>query len=236
MQGLLINNLNKNIKGKDILKNINLSLESGKIYALVGSNGAGKTTVFKCIMGLTAYIGNIDLKAVSKDNYLRNIGTLVDFSENQEKFMIKEIFEEHFIYMNMDIKDLDNYINSLLEKVGLSIGLDTKISSLSLGMKQKLNIALAISHKPKILLLDEPFNGLDRSGVKILKDIIIDFKNDDNLVLVSSHSFKELDDFVDEVIIIEQGRLVGKQNIDNFKKLGIKDIDDYYEKVVESEH
>ena len=131
MQGLLINNLNKNIKGKDILKNINLSLESGKIYALVGSNGAGKTTVFKCIMGLTAYIGNIDLNTVSKDNYLRNIGTLVDFSENQEKFTIKEIFEEHFIYMKMDIKDLDNYINYLLEKVGLSIGLDAEISSLS---------------------------------------------------------------------------------------------------------
>lgn len=236
MQGLLINNLNKNIKGKDIIKNINLNIENGKIYALVGSNGAGKTTVFKCIMGLTAYIGNIDLKGVSKDNYLRNIGTLVDFSENQEKFTIKEIFEEHFVYMNMDIKDLDNYINSLLEKVGLSIGMDTKISSLSLGMKQKLNIALAISHKPKILLLDEPFNGLDRSGVKILKNIIIDFKNDDNLVLVSSHTFKELDDFVDEVIIIEQGRLVGSQNIDNFKNLGIKDIDDYYEKVVSIEY
>ena len=236
MQGLLINNLNKNIKGKDILKNINLNIENGKIYALVGSNGAGKTTVFKCIMGLTAYIGNINLNTVSKDNYLRNIGTLVDFSEDQEKFTIKEIFEEHFVYMNMDIKDLDTYINSLLEKVGLSIGIDTKISSLSLGMKQKLNIALAISHKPKILLLDEPFNGLDRSGVKILKNIIIDFKNDDNLVLVSSHTFKELDDFVDEVIIIEHGRLVGKQNIDNFKNLGIKDIDDYYEKVVSSEY
>lgn len=187
-------------------------------------------------MGLTAYIGNINLNTVSKDNYLRNIGTLVDFSEDQEKFTIKEIFEEHFVYMNMDIKDLDNYINSLLEKVGLSIGMDTKISSLSLGMKQKLNIALAISHKPKILLLDEPFNGLDRSGVKILKNIMIDFKNDDNLVLVSSHTFKELDDFVEEVIIIEQGRLVGSQNIDNFKNLGIKDIDDYYEKVVSSEY
>lgn len=236
MQGLLIDNLNKNIKGKDILKNINLNIDNGKIYALVGSNGAGKTTVFKCIMGLTAYIGNINLNTVSKDNYLRNIGTLVDFSEDQEKFTIKEIFEEHFVYMNMDIKDLDNYINSLLEKVGLSIGMDTKISSLSLGMKQKLNIALAISHKPKILLLDEPFNGLDRSGVKILKNIMIDFKNDDNLVLVSSHTFKELDDFVEEVIIIEQGRLVGSQNIDNFKNLGIKDIDDYYEKVVSSEY
>lgn len=236
MQDLLINNLNKNIKGKDILKNINLNIDNGKIYALVGSNGAGKTTVFKCIMGLTAYIGNINLNTVSKDNYLRNIGTLVDFSEDQEKFTIKEIFEEHFVYMNMDIKDLDNYINSLLEKIGLSIGMDTKISSLSLGMKQKLNIALAISHKPKILLLDEPFNGLDRSGVKILKNIMIDFKNDDNLVLVSSHTFKELDDFVEEVIIIEQGRLVGSQNIDNFKNLGIKDIDDYYEKVVSSEY
>lgn len=236
MQGLLINNLNKNIKGKDILKNINLNIENGKIYALVGSNGAGKTTVFKCIMGLTAYIGNIDLKGVSKDNYLRNIGTLVDFSENQEKFTIKEIFEEHLIYMNMDVKDLDNYINSLLEKVGLSIGMDTKISSLSLGMKQKLNIALAISHKPKVLLLDEPFNGLDRLGVKILKNIMIDFKNDDNLVLVSSHTFKELDDFVDEVIIIEQGSIVDSQNIYNFKNLGIKDIDDYYEKVVSSEY
>ena len=177
MQGLLVNNLNKNIKGKDILNNINLSLENGKIYALVGSNGAGKTTVFKCIMGLTAYIGNIDLNTVAEDSYLRNIGALVDFSENQEKFTIKEIFEEHFTYMKMDIKELDNYINSLLEKVGLSIGMDTKISSLSLGMKQKLNIALAISHQPKVLLLDEPFNGLDRSGVKILKKIINQKKN-----------------------------------------------------------
>ena len=236
MQGLLVNNLNKNIKGKDILNNINLSLENGKIYALVGSNGAGKTTVFKCIMGLTAYIGNIDLNTVAEDSYLRNIGALVDFSENQEKFTIKEIFEEHFIYMKMDIKELDNYINSLLEKVGLSIGMDTKISSLSLGMKQKLKIALAISHQPKVLLLDEPFNGLDRSGVKILKNIIIDFKDNDNLVLISSQTFKELDDFVDEVIIIEQGSLVGKQNIDNFKNMGIKDIDDYYEKVVSSEY
>ena len=236
MQGLLVNNLNKNIKGKDILNNINLSLENGKIYALVGSNGAGNTTVFKCIMGVTADIGTIDLKTVAEDSYLRNIGALVDFSENQEKFTIKEIFEEHFTYMKMDIKELDNYINSLLEKVGLSIGMDTKISSLSLGMKQKLNIALAISHQPKVLLLDEPFNGLDRSGVKILKNIIIDFKDNDNLVLISSHTFKELDDFVDEVIIIEQGSLVGKQNIDNFKNMGIKDIDDYYEKVVSSEY
>lgn len=103
-------------------------------------------------------------------------------------------------------------------------------------MKQKLNIALAISHKPNVLLLDEPFNGLDRSGVKILKNIIIDFKNDDNLVLVSSHTFKELDDFVDEVIIIEKGRIIDSQSIDNFKNLGIKDIDDYYEKVVNSEY
>ena len=69
MQGLLVNNLNKNIKGKDMRNNINLSLENGKIYALVGSNGAGKTTVFKCIMGLTAYIGNIDLKTVAADSY-----------------------------------------------------------------------------------------------------------------------------------------------------------------------
>ncbi len=86
-------------------------------------------------MGLTTYIGNIDLKTATKNNYLRNIGTLVDFSENQEIFTIKEFFEEHFIYMNTDVKDLDNYINSLLEKIGLSIGMDTKISSLSLGMK-----------------------------------------------------------------------------------------------------
>ena len=86
-------------------------------------------------MGLTTYIGNIDLKTAAKNNYLRNIGTLVDFSENQEIFTIKEFFEEYFIYMNTDVKDLDNYINSLLEKIGLSIGMDTKISSLSLGMK-----------------------------------------------------------------------------------------------------
>ena len=98
MQGLLIDNLNKNIKGKDILKNINLNIENGKIYSLVGSNGAGKTTVFKCIMGLTAYIGNIDLKGVSKDNYLRNIGTLVDFLKIKKNLRLKK-FLKNILYI-----------------------------------------------------------------------------------------------------------------------------------------
>lgn len=148
------------------------------------------------------------------------------FPEKYDAFSVNEIIEEHLFYMsvneNVDIFELLNY-------VGLNISLKTKMSDLSLGMKQKLNIALALSHRPDILLLDEPFNGLDRTGVIKLKNIIKEFKKIDKVVIISSHSFRELDDIIDSVIVLDNGKVISVDDISSFPSKNINNLEEYFE-------
>ncbi len=130
----------------------------------------------------------------------------------------------------MGVKDNLN-IDKLLNYVDLNVSLETKISDLSLGMKQKLNIAIALSHNPDILLLDEPFNGLDRSGISKLKNIIKNFKKADKVVIISSHSFRELDDVIDSVIVLDNGKVISADDISFFSSKNINNIEEYFEMV-----
>lgn len=141
------------------------------------------------------------------------------FPDNYAKLSIYEVFEENLYYMNCK---LSKNIDTILCDVGLKTSLETKIAELSLGMKQKLNIALALTHNPSILILDEPFNGLDRTGITMLKNIINEFKTLGKVVLISSHSFNELDDIISEVIVMDNGTVIAKDNINSLKQRGIK--------------
>lgn len=233
MERLVINNLSKYIKYKSILQNIDLCFESNKVYGLIGNNGAGKTTFFRTITGLTSYSGTITVydgqECFDKlDFILKHIGIVMPFPEKYDNFSVEEVFEEHLFYMgvneNVNIIKLLNYVD-------LSISLNTKVSDLSLGMKQKLNIAIALSHRPDILLLDEPFNGLDRTGIIKLKNIIKEFKESNKLVIISSHSFRELDDIIDSVIVLDSGKVVSVDDITSFQSKNINNIEEYFEVV-----
>ncbi len=221
MKNLLIEHLSKCIGSKVILDNITISCNSHNIYGLIGNNGAGKTTLFQSILGLTHYVGKISIDdfVINKDNtrdYVHIIGMVTPFPDDYDKLTVDELLKDHHYYMGVQ-KSLDTA--GVLTSVGLHIQESTKVKELSLGMKQRLNLALALLHNPDILLLDEPFNGLDREGIAMLKTIIKRYIQKDRLVLIASHAFAELQDIVDSVIVLDKGKIIGQtktQDLDGY--------------------
>lgn len=233
MMDLRVKGLNKVIKGRTILEDINLNFKPNKIYGLIGDNGAGKTTFFRTILGLTKYSGKFYIDGIEENNYrddafFKRVGVAMPFPKAYEKFTIQEIFEEHCFYMG--IPEI-NRISSFITRLGLNANLNTQISDLSLGMKQKLNIAIALAHRPDLLLLDEPFNGLDRTGIYNLKKVMNDFKQNNKVVIISSHSFRELEDIIDEVIVLERGKIIASEDVNLFPQKGINSLDEFFEMV-----
>lgn len=229
MKILMIKNICVSKKNNMLLKNINLTFETNKVYGIIGDNGVGKTTLFKVLLGLIKYRGSIylDHSKINGDNlkgYLKQIGFVMPFPDAYDNFTIREVMEEHLFYMNYT---LNKPLNAYLLDFGLKVSSETKIKELSLGMKQKLNIALALSHNPSILILDEPFNGLDRSGVRVLKQLIIDFKQKDKVVLLSSHSLHDLENVIDEVIVFDYGKVITTTSISALKKKGVHSLEEY---------
>ena len=189
---------------------INIHIKKGEVYGLIGRNGAGKTTILKMICGLSTptsgsftFMGKsgIELKKCMKD-----IGSLIE---------TPGLFPKMTAFQNVKLKCLsqgindDNYVKSLLEQVGLS-NVGKKIAqSFSLGMKQRLGIALALVGNPKFLILDEPINGLDPQGIAEMRGIIHKLSKEQGLtVIVSSHILEELVKVADSFAIIDKGRLL----------------------------
>lgn len=232
MKQLTISNLTKVIRKKTLLNEINLSLIFGNIYAIIGGNGAGKTTLFRCLLGLSSSIGDIflDDEPITEErfsDYLKKIGGMFSFPDSYDSLTVKEVLENHIRYYDCPSIDVESY----LKKFELSVSLNTKISMFSLGMKQRLNMALAFLHSPEILILDEPFNGLDREGITLLQNLLIEFKQMGKLVIVSSHSFSELESIADNVIMIQNGEIVKKYSFKEMKQLGFEKLEDFYENI-----
>ncbi|MDR1568315.1 MAG: ABC transporter ATP-binding protein [Streptococcaceae bacterium] len=196
------------MKNQEIFKDISLTFEKGKAVGLVGLNGSGKSMLLKAICGfITIDSGEItiDDEKVAVGNYLKDAGIIIehaDFLYNYTGLQNLQFLAE----IQNKISDLD--ILSTLKKVGLEEAKDKKVKNYSLGMKQRLRIAQAIMEDPQILILDEPFNGLDKKGVEEVRKILLELKKQDKTILMTSHNSADIEILCDEVYELERGELI----------------------------
>lgn len=208
-----IKGLNKTLGKKQILHNINLQAFGGEVFGFLGPNGAGKTTTIKIAVGLLALDeGEISIcgHSVTKEfeKAMANVGGIV---ENPEMYKYLTGKQNLMQYARMrGLKDPQKRIDEVVELVKLSNRINDKISKYSLGMRQRLGVAQALLHKPKLLILDEPTNGLDPQGIKELRDILKAVAHNDGVcVVVSSHLMSEMELMCDRVGIIANGKMIG---------------------------
>lgn len=203
-----IKDLNLNIKGHQILSDVNLDLEAGRIYGLVGNNGSGKTMLMKCICGFvrpTSGEVNVNGTVIGKDtDYIGDTGIIIEnpgfipyYSGRRNLKLLSEISR----------KADEEKIRATMELCGLNPDLKLPVRKYSLGMRQRLGIAQAIMEDPSILILDEPMNGLDREGVAVIRKLLLGLKEQGKLILVASHNREDIDILCDQVYEVEKGRV-----------------------------
>jgi ABC-2 type transport system ATP-binding protein len=215
---LKINNISKTYGNRTVLNNISFETYTGEVFGLLGPNGAGKTTLIKLITGLiNIEEGEIDIfgKSLNKDyeNAMNYLGAIV---ENPEMYKYMTGKQNIMQYARMRKNVTNERIDEVVKLVGLTNRINEKISKYSLGMRQRLGVALALLHNPRILILDEPTNGLDPVGIKNLRDILTNIAHKENVcVIVSSHLMSEMELMCDCVAIINEGNLIRIDTIDN---------------------
>ena len=212
MEALLqIKNLTKKFNGRVILDNISIEAYAGEVFGFLGPNGAGKTTTIKIITGLLdADSGDVIINGFNVrrqfEKALTHIGAIV---ENPELYGYMNGLQNLRQFGRLRDGITEERILEAARFVGLENRLKDKVKRYSLGMKQRLGVAQAILHRPKLLVLDEPTNGLDPAGIKELRDVLKKLAHEEGAaVFVSSHMLSEMEMMCDRVGIISQGRLL----------------------------
>lgn len=203
-----IKNVNLTLQKNPILKNINVHFERGKIHGLIGRNGSGKTMLMKCICGFVKpNTGEIivDNKRIGKDcDFPKNVGIIIE---------TPGFIPYYSGYKNLKLlADLRGHISrddirKTMEQVGLDPDLKRHVRKYSLGMRQRLGLAQAIMENPDLLILDEPMNGLDKDGVKDMRQYLLDLKAQGKTILIASHSAEDIDVLCDTVCEMDKGVL-----------------------------
>ncbi len=228
-KSIRVRNLNKSINGKRILKDISFDIYEGEIVGLVGKNGAGKSTLLKLMTGLYSidsgeiYYYDYNLKK-DYEKAMSIVGTLIEspdlykgLSGDDNLKIFKSMFK------NVDESTIEEIVNIVeMEKF-----LGRKFKTYSLGMKERLGIASSLLNSPRILILDEPTNGLDPVGVKKIFNIIKKMK--DTTIIISSHMLNEIESICDKIIFINDGEVVDikQANTESKKKNIMFEVDDF---------
>ena len=209
MEKITLEHVSKVIKNVEVLKDINVCLQKGKVYGLKGYNGSGKTMLLRMIAGLikpTEGTVFIDDKILHKDmDFPEDIGVMIENPNFWSNYTGKEVlYSLAMINKKIGMSEIDE----VLERVELNPQDKRIIKKYSLGMKKRLGIAQAIMEKPQVILLDEPSNALDKKGVEMVRKIIQDERERGALIVLASHQNEDLD-ICDAIIEIEEGRIVG---------------------------
>lgn len=220
--------------GQEIIKNCNIHVREGSIYGFLGANGAGKTTVFKMLTGLlTPTAGRASVLGMDvveqRDEVLRSVGSLIEVPIFYDHLTAVSNLEIHLAYMNT--KGMG--IVEALKMVGLDAANKQPVSRYSLGMRQRLGIARAIVHKPKLLILDEPINGLDPMGIREMRELFRSLVEDKGMtILLSSHILSEIEHIADTIGVIVNGEIVEEAELTSIREQYPEGLEDYFFKMM----
>ena len=202
-----IENVTKTFKENTVLNNVSINFEKGKIHGLIGRNGSGKTVLMKCICGfIPVTSGSITVrnKVICKNNVPENIGLIIEtpgFLPNYSGYRNLKFLAD------ISGKANKNAIIRSIESVGLDPHSKKHVGKYSLGMRQRLGLAQAIMEDPDLLILDEPMNGLDKDGVKDMRDYLLNLKEQGKTMLIASHSAEDIEILCDTVCEMDKGVL-----------------------------
>lgn len=219
--------VSKGFGDRKILKGINLTVENGQIIGLLGKNGAGKTTMIKCINHLYRYDGLIRVKGIRYEEnpteYLRNVGILLEPSYYDYMSALDNL-KAYASLCGVRFQDVEKELKDLLDVIGLGNALDKKVRDFSFGMKQKLGVAMALVKKPDVLVLDEPSIGVDPKGLDALFGLMKDLARKEELAIIfSSNNLQEVQDVSNRISFLKEGEIV--QTLDAADML---DLDNSY--------
>ena len=225
-----IKELFKTIDKEEILSDINLQIAEGEIYGLLGPNGAGKTTLMKCMLSLlTITSGSIEIFGKNlqehREEILSQVGSIIETPIFYENCTAKEILEIHAQYMGKNITELD--IINTLRMVGLK-NTTKKVKEFSLGMRQRLGLARAFLMKPRLLILDEPINGLDPVGIQEIRNLLQLLSKEHGItILISSHILSEISQIADKIGVIKIGSMIEQVYMEELMKENI-DLEEFF--------
>lgn len=225
-----VRNVAKAFDGREMIHGMNLSVERGMIYGLLGVNGAGKTTTFKMITGLLRPdSGEIIFSGTSVSGqdkeFLREMGILIETPVFYEHLSARENLELHLQYMGCGVDKVEEALN----RAGLQNTGRQPVSKFSLGMRQRLAIARAISHGPKLLVLDEPVNGLDPVGIRQMRELFLSLARESGMaLLISSHILSEIEHVADRVGVLADGSIAKEVSMAQVRKDCPEGLEDYF--------
>ena len=220
MSKLEIKNLSMGYKNK-VLDDLNLELEKGQIVGLVGPNGAGKSTLLRILAGLEmTYKGNV---LIDGENITYKTAEILSYQPDKfsmsEKLSVKEVVKTYKLFF----KDFDEDKFYLPQKA--------KVKEMSKGMREKMQIALSLSRKAEIFLLDEPISGVDPSARKAIIQTILNNFEEDNLIIVSTHLINQIEPLLDRVLFLADGKITINKTVDEIRSEENMSIEDYFTEV-----
>ena len=228
MDVLTVEHLTKKIGNKTILEDVSLNLKRGQIIGLVGANGAGKTSLMKVILGYSSYQDGT-FRIIENKNKKSNVGALIEnpgiypFMSGYDNLkLLNETKNTHDIDTIVSQLNMDNYIHN-------------KAKTYSLGMKQKLGIAIAFLNQPQLIILDEPMNGLDPKAVRDVRELIVKKAQEGITFLISSHILSELVKITNSILIINKGKLVTETTEEELSQYEDNDLENVLLNIIDKE-
>lgn len=227
MDVLTVEHLTKKIGSKTILEDVSLSLNRGQIIGLVGANGAGKTSLMKVILGYSSYQEGY-FKVIDNNNK-SNVGALI---ENPGLYPFMSGYD-NLKLLNETKNTYD--IDTIVSELKMNEYIHNKAKTYSLGMKQKLGIAIAFLNQPQLIILDEPMNGLDPKAVRDVRELIVKKAQEGVTFLISSHILSELVKITNSILIINKGKIVTETTEEELNQYENNDIENVLLDIIEKE-